>query len=159
HVNAALLEPRHDVDSASNELSEDRVHLGFVARDRARGEDDAIPGHQLEARMLIAREASERSALLALRAGRDREELGARPLSRELLRQDELVGPREITGRARDARMRSDAASEQHDLATGAPRDLAEEAQAMDVRGEHRDDDGSFRLEDEALEDVADVRL
>ena len=55
--------------------------------------------------------------------------------------------------------MRADAAPEEHDLATGAPRDVAEEPQAMDVRREHRDDDGAGRAFDERLEHGADVDL
>ena len=72
---------------------------------------------------------------------------------------DELVGPRQVAGRPRDARVRADAATEQHDLAAGAARDVAEQAEAMDVRGEHRDHDRAGGALDERLEHGADVDL
>ena len=72
HVHAAIGEARTHLAAAPDELAEDGVHLGLVAGDGARGEDDAIAGADVERGMIAARELRERGVRLALRAGRDR---------------------------------------------------------------------------------------
>ena len=164
HVDGAVRPPGAELDAAPQEVVHHAHHLGLVARDDPARHDDHVA--RARGRAPGARRAR------AARAPRPAPPATPSPRAR-IARFGQLA--RALRGRRRGRRGHSrygrpawspvdravacatracvdDAAPERHDLAPVAPRDLAEHAQAMHVRREHRDDDRLLRAGDDRLE-------
>src|ERR1700680_3401705 len=59
------------LDAATDHLVHDAIHSLLVAGNRARGEDQDVAGRELDLGMVVAGDARERGARLALTAGQD----------------------------------------------------------------------------------------
>ncbi len=110
----------------------------FVPRDDARGKDHDIAVFQRDVRVVVARDAGQRGARLALAAGADQQGLVARQVAGLVLGQ-KARDVREIAivaGRLLDPIERT---PDQRDIAVMGARHLGDRLKPRDIRGEAGD--------------------
>ena len=117
----------------------------FVAGNGARGEDHAVAAVEGDLRMIVARDARQRGARLALAAGAQRQHLVGRQIAVGF-EAAEFLHAFEITGFARDLHDALHGAANDHDFAAAGARGIGHAAQARDVGGEGRDRDARGAL-------------
>ena len=144
-----------DGNAALGELVLDADHPILVARNGARGEDDAVAPVELHHRMLALGDARKRRHRFTLAAGDERRDLIARESAEAFLVEiGEMLGPKAgVAGGFHDA---VHGAADQHQLAAGCAGSLGDGGEPVHVRGEGGDRDPAFRASDDGLQVLAD---
>ena len=140
-VHGWVAEPGLQSDTGAEKIVHHRKHRAIVARDDAAGEDHRIAFGQRQARVLPGGQPLQGGIAFGLRATREHQQPLARHARRLIRRNRQIARPGEAANLPGNGALSLQATPEQAQLATGALRNLAEQDQALDVTGEHRDHD------------------
>ena len=117
------------------------------------------PGIDLDAGMVVVRDARHRRHRLALAAGAENELLVRRQLCELVRAQHEIVRHVHVAEVARDVRVLAHRAADERDLAPAVDRDVGGLLHPVHVRRERRDEDLAFALREDLAERLADDAL
>ena len=129
----------HDVAAALQKLVNNRADGFFVARDRARGDDNHVVLADGHLTVIVERHARQRGHRLALTARRDQDDLVLRVAGNHVEVDQEAVRHIQIAEAARDRHHIDHAAAGKRDLAAILRRAVDDLLHAADIRRERRD--------------------
>ena len=117
----------NDLNALGHQTIYDRAHGFLVARDRARGKNNAVALVQRYLRMIVIGDARQRRARFALASRAQCQHLVAREMAIEI-GAAKILHLIEIAGLARDLHHPLHGASDHHDLAPSRPRRVRDSA-------------------------------
>ena len=147
------------VGAAAGEVVDDPADRLLVAGNRSRRQHDGVVRPDLDVAVIVDRDARQRRHRLALRAGREAEDVLRRVVVD--LRVANLHAGRDpqVAEPLRDLGVAHHAAADERDLAIELRREIHQDLHAVDARRERGDDQLAGRAGEDLLERVDDVAL